>query len=126
MPLYEYQCDTCGHRFEVIQKFSDPPLETCEKCGGQVRKLLSSPAIQFKGSGWYITDYARAGKSEGKSEGSGASTAKKDDNASSGATSATPCATVPPNGGYARNSGRARPHPPRSPHGSTDPATARW
>jgi putative FmdB family regulatory protein len=68
MPLYEYQCDACAYRFEVIQKFSDSPLETCEKCGGQVRKLLSSPAIQFKGSGWYITDYARAGKSESKSE----------------------------------------------------------
>jgi putative FmdB family regulatory protein len=81
MPLYEYQCDACAHRFEVIQKFSDPPLDTCPKCGGVVRKLLSSPAIQFKGSGWYITDYARSGKSDGaktdsaaKSE-SGASTA---------------------------------------------------
>ena len=67
MPLYEYQCDACGHRFEVIQKFSDAPIETCEKCGGHVRKLLSSPAIQFKGSGWYITDYARAGKSDSTS-----------------------------------------------------------
>jgi putative FmdB family regulatory protein len=66
MPLYEYQCDACAHRFEVIQKFSDAPLATCPKCGGAVRKLLSSPAIQFKGSGWYITDYARAGKSESK------------------------------------------------------------
>ena len=66
MPLYEYQCDACGHRFEVIQKFSDAPVETCPSCGGAVKKLLSSPAIQFKGSGWYITDYARAGKSEGK------------------------------------------------------------
>lgn len=59
MPLYEYQCESCAHRFERIQKFSDPPLETCPACGGAVRKLLSSPAIQFKGSGWYITDYAR-------------------------------------------------------------------
>ena len=59
MPLYEYQCELCEHRFEVIQKFSDPPVETCPKCGGAVRKLLSSPAIQFKGSGWYITDYAK-------------------------------------------------------------------
>ncbi len=67
MPLYEYQCDQCEHRFEVIQKFSDPPVEVCPQCGGQVRKLLSSPAIQFKGSGWYITDYARAGKSDGTS-----------------------------------------------------------
>jgi putative FmdB family regulatory protein len=66
MPLYEYECEACSHRFEVIhQRFSDPPVEICPKCGGAVRKLLSSPAIQFKGSGWYITDYARAGKSEG-------------------------------------------------------------
>ena len=64
MPLYEYQCDQCGHRFEVIQKFSDVPIAVCPKCGGPVQKLLSSPAIQFKGSGWYITDYARAGKSD--------------------------------------------------------------
>jgi putative FmdB family regulatory protein len=61
MPLYEYQCDTCAHRFEVIQKFSDAPIDVCPKCGGPVKKLLSSPAIQFKGSGFYITDYARKG-----------------------------------------------------------------
>lgn len=65
MPLYEYECDACHHRFEVIQKFSDPLIETCPKCGSTVQKLLSSPAIQFKGSGWYITDYARSGKSDG-------------------------------------------------------------
>ena len=60
MPLYEYECDACGHRFETIQqKFSDPPPERCPKCGGEVRKLQSAPAIQFKGSGFYITDYAR-------------------------------------------------------------------
>lgn len=59
MPLYEYQCDQCGATVERIQKFSDPPLEVCGKCGGKLERLLSSPAIQFKGSGWYITDYAR-------------------------------------------------------------------
>ena len=59
MPLYEYQCDACGHRFEVIQKFSDAPIAVCPKCGGAVQKLASSPAIQFKGSGFYINDYAR-------------------------------------------------------------------
>ncbi len=70
MPLYEYQCDACAHRFEVIQKFSDSPIDVCPKCGGAVKKLLSSPAIQFKGTGWYITDYARSGKSDaGKSDG---------------------------------------------------------
>ncbi|PYR00152.1 MAG: transcriptional regulator [Acidobacteria bacterium] len=58
MPLYEYECDACRHRFERIQKFSDPLEDTCPTCGGRVRKLMSSPAIQFKGSGFYITDYA--------------------------------------------------------------------
>ena len=58
MPLYEYECGSCGQRVEKIQKFSDPPLATCPACGGPVKKLPSSPAIQFKGSGWYVTDYA--------------------------------------------------------------------
>jgi putative FmdB family regulatory protein len=81
MPLYEYACDACGHKFEKIQKFSDPIETECPKCGGQVRKLMSSPAIQFKGSGFYITDYAKkdqsgaakADKSAEKSEKAGAS-----------------------------------------------------
>ena len=64
MPLYEYQCEACGHRFEQIRRFSDPPLTTCPECEGAVRKLLSSPAIQFKGTGWYVTDYARQGKKD--------------------------------------------------------------
>lgn len=59
MPLYEYQCGECEHRFEVIQKFSDALASTCPECGGPVTKLASSPAIQFKGTGWYVTDYAR-------------------------------------------------------------------
>jgi putative FmdB family regulatory protein len=71
MPLYEYQCESCAHRFERIQKFSDPPLETCPVCGGPVRKLLSSPAIQFKGSGWYITDYARKSGTDSTGRSSG-------------------------------------------------------
>jgi putative FmdB family regulatory protein len=71
MPLYEYQCDACGHRFEQIQKFSDPPPSSCPVCSGSVRKLFSSPAIQFKGSGWYVTDYARKGAAS--SNGNGAS-----------------------------------------------------
>ncbi|HUQ88725.1 MAG TPA: FmdB family zinc ribbon protein [Vicinamibacterales bacterium] len=66
MPLYEYQCDKCAHRFEVIQKYSDAPISVCPKCGGPVMKLLSSPAIQFKGSGWYITDYAKSGSRDSK------------------------------------------------------------
>ena len=69
MPLYEYQCESCDERFERIQKYSDPPVDVCPKCGkGPVRKLLSSPAIQFKGSGWYITDYARKSGDATKSD----------------------------------------------------------
>lgn len=72
MPLYEYQCDACGERFEIIQKFSDPPPDACRLCSaGPVRRLLSSPAIQFKGTGWYITDYSQKGKSS-SSESDGA------------------------------------------------------
>jgi putative FmdB family regulatory protein len=86
MPLYEYKCGACQHRFEVIQKMSDPLVEKCPKCGGTVRKLMSSPAIQFKGSGFYITDYAKkdhvaaekADKAEGgKAEGGKAETSEK-------------------------------------------------
>ena len=68
MPLYEYQCENCDHRFELIRKFSDAPVDTCPKCGGPVRKLISSPAIQFKGSGFYITDYPKQDLSSAKSE----------------------------------------------------------
>ena len=74
MPLYEYQCDACAHRFEVIQKFSDAPIEVCPKCGGAVTKLISSPAIQFKGSGWYITDYAKKSGTQGGSKGEASGT----------------------------------------------------
>src|SRR5262245_6444109 len=70
MPLYEYECETCRYRFEQIQKFSDPPIDKCPQCGGPVHKLVSSPAFQFKGSGWYVTDYARKDQPSGeKTEG---------------------------------------------------------
>jgi putative FmdB family regulatory protein len=82
MPLYEYQCDPCGHRFEVIQKYSDSPIDVCPKCGGTVHKLFSSPAIQFKGSGFYITDYARSGKTE-----SGSAASAKAEKSEKGETS---------------------------------------
>jgi putative FmdB family regulatory protein len=71
MPLYEYECNACDHRFERIQKFSDPPVDVCPSCNGAVRKLISSPAIQFKGSGWYVTDYAKSGATS-ESDGDGA------------------------------------------------------
>jgi len=81
MPLYEYQCRACGHRFERIRKFSDPPLNECPECGGEVEKLISAPAIQFKGEGWYITDYARkkeSGKSDSSSSGDSSASSSSD------------------------------------------------
>ena len=65
MPLYEYQCSKCGKTFELMRKFSDPPVTVHEECGGAVEQLLSAPAFQLKGTGWYITDYAKGGKSGG-------------------------------------------------------------
>ena len=62
MPLYEYECEKCGHRFEKIQKFSDPPLDTCRSAAGPSTSCSRSPAFQFKGTGWYVTDYAKSGK----------------------------------------------------------------
>src|SRR5437868_4522714 len=75
MPLYEYQCNKCGHRFEKILKFSDKPIKKCPDCGGAVEQLISAPAVQFKGSGWYVNDYANkgAGSSTKSSEGDGGS-----------------------------------------------------
>lgn len=64
MPLYEYECEAQGHRFEVIQKVSDPLVERCPTCGAPVHKLVSAPAFQFKGTGWYVTDYAKKGASD--------------------------------------------------------------
>lgn len=81
MPLYEYQCESCGERFEVMQKFADAPVTLHEKCGGAVRRLLSVPALQFKGSGFYINDYAKSGSNsapngESKKKGESGESAK--------------------------------------------------
>lgn len=68
MPLYEYICNKCGKRFEALQKFSDEPLKTHDECGGEAERLLSAPALQFKGSGWYVTDYARNSGANGSAD----------------------------------------------------------
>jgi putative FmdB family regulatory protein len=81
VPLYEYQCKKCKHRFEKIQKFSDRAVKKCPECGGPVEKLLSASAVQFKGSGWYVTDYPRKGA--GPSESGGASDGAKSEAGSS-------------------------------------------
>ena len=72
MPLYEYQCKKCHSLTERIQKFSDPPLTVCPHCGGELEQLLSAPAVQFKGSGWYVTDYAKKTPSPGAAGGNSA------------------------------------------------------
>ena len=78
MPLYEYECKKCHHRFERIQKFSDPHVKKCPDCGGPVEQVISAPAVQFKGSGWYVTDYAKKSSSASSSS-NGDSAAKKDE-----------------------------------------------
>ena len=102
MPLYEYQCEDCGERFERIRKFSDPPLdEPCPKCGGPIKKLISSPAIQFKGKGWYVTDYAKSGSAEpskadaatSEASADAKSDAKKKGSSSEGKSESTPSST---------------------------------
>ena len=97
MPLYEYQCDNCGERFEAMQKFADAPLTVHEKCGGPARRLLSVPALQFKGSGFYINDYAKSGSGSAgngdatkKSESGDGSSSKE---ASGAKTESTPTST---------------------------------
>ena len=100
MPLYEYECEAeSGRRFEIIQKFSDEILKVCPTCGGPVRRLISSPAIQFKGSGFYITDYPKkSGSDAGKeSKGSPTSSSSGDSSSSSSSSSSsTPAASSTP------------------------------
>jgi len=78
MPLYEYLCHRCGKTFEIIQKFADDPLASHPGCGGAVERLISPPALQFKGSGWYVNDYGNGGKSSTRSEPENGSAAKPD------------------------------------------------
>ncbi len=85
MPLYEYKCLSCSNLSEVIQRMDDAPLSTCDECGGELKKLLSAPAFQFKGSGWYVTDYANKSGGNGKEgSGDGDSKAKPDSKSDAG------------------------------------------
>ena len=88
MPLYEYECEAAGHRFEVIQKFSDAPIDKCRVCGSPVHKLQSAPAFHLKGTGWYATDYAKSG-STSDSKGGKDGKEGKDDKKTEGADSKT-------------------------------------
>ena len=92
MPLYEYLCDACGHRFEIIQKYSDPPVGTCPQCGGTVSKQISSPAIQFRGTGFYVTDYPKHDASRPAS-GKDKSSPSADSSSTSGSPAPAPAAS---------------------------------
>lgn len=94
MPLYEYKCHSCGQVFEVMQRFSDEPLTVHEGCGGPVERLVSPPAFHFKGTGWYITDYAR------KSDGKGDSKASGNGDSKSGSSSSSCCGPKPAAGDH--------------------------
>jgi len=117
MPLYEYQCDACAHRFEAIQKFSDPPIATCPECGAAVRKLQSAPAFQFKGSGWYITDYAKKETPAAKS-----GDAPQSDQAAKTDSKTTPSGEAASGGGEKAPSTAAAPTAPSS--GTTSQKTS--
>jgi putative FmdB family regulatory protein len=124
MPLYEYECDACGHRFEVIQKFSDAPIDKCPACGSTVHKLQSAPAFHLKGTGWYATDYAKSGstgeskggkdgkKSEGAS-GSDDSSSSGDKPASADASSTTASSSSGTTS-TATSTGSSKPEPPKT------------
>ncbi len=122
MPIYEYVCESCEARIEVKQKLSDPPLTTCERCGKGLTKVISSPAIMFKGSGWYITDYSDKMKAPKEGEGASAQTGEKkpDTKATAGtsetSTSPTPATSgSPPSSSGSAGSGGDKPAaPPKS------------
>jgi len=108
VPLYEYQCKKCHSLTERIQKFSDPPLTTCPHCGGELEQLLSAPAVQFKGAGWYVTDYAR--KSSGSAAGgtgaaSGSSSESKTGDSAGAASSGSEKSAGTPGGASKKASG---------------------
>ena len=93
MPLYEYKCDACGATFELIQRFSDPPVEVCRVCGAPVHKVLSAPAIQFKGTGWYVTDYPKKGMTDASRSSNGKSSSSNDSAKGAEAAASTPAST---------------------------------
>ncbi len=136
MPIYEYECQTCRHRFELQQKFTDPPIDTCPQCGAAVRKLISAPGLMFKGTGWYITDYsdklkdpaAQSGKGDSKGEAKGdagkGDSAKGDSAKSESGGGANPpssssssSSTPAPAGSTSPTPSSTKP-PPRNPAGS--------
>ena len=108
MPLYEFRCESCGHEVETLMAFSDPVPTACEVCGGPLKKLLSAPAVQFKGSGFYLTDYGRGGSSASGGK-KGPETEGGDSKASSGTKPAGESKSGESGGAPAASGGNAKP-----------------
>jgi putative FmdB family regulatory protein len=117
VPIYEYQCEGCASRFEVKQSIKDAPLTTCERCGQSLRRLISSPGIMFKGSGWYVTDYSNKLKppSDGEKAPAAAADKKETSGTPSSGTPASPASTS-----AAPTSGPTSSTPPAASHPTTD------
>ena len=116
MPLYEYECKKCGHRFEKIQKFSDKMVKKCPECGGQVEQMISAPAVQFKGTGWYVTDYAKKGSSAGSSSSSDSGSKDKSEDKSKSDSSSKDSS---PKDSSSKESSKASPSKESSPKETT-------
>lgn len=95
MPTYEYQCDGCSYQFEVKQSIKDAPLTTCERCGKSLRRLISSPGIMFKGSGWYVTDYSNKLKAPSEGEKSPTQSGDKKETPTESSTASAPAPANP-------------------------------
>jgi putative FmdB family regulatory protein len=93
VPIYEYECEKCQHRFEILQKFNERPLKKCTKCGGPVHKVLSPPGLLFKGSGWYVTDYASAERKKAMKAEKGSDASNGDKKTGAAESKTTPPAT---------------------------------
>ena len=107
MPLYEYQCEKCGKHFEKIEKVQGPHLRKCVSCGGRLERLVSPPAIQFKGSGWYVTDYARASTS-GAEKTDGSSAAEKSESKAETKTESKAESKTAPEGKEKKKAGKEK------------------
>ena len=114
MPIYEYQCDSCSYQFEVKQSIKDDALTTCERCGKSLRRLISSPGIMFKGSGWYVTDYSNKLKPPSEGEKTPAAGEKKETTAESSATPPASPSTAPASGSSSSAPPAASPSTPNT------------
>ena len=115
MPLYEYRCKNCGHQFEKIQSFSAPEEKECPACKGPVERLLSAPAVQFKGSGWYVTDYAsKSGGMKASAEGNGKPAESASTAGESGSGGKSEKAAAPSSGSDSASSKSSNPSPAKS------------